>query len=75
VNDYKGYISTEHTLWCGNCAHWVSESSDTKAVMAFYGRKRGWKKTKEMGWVCPSCAKDLPKNGTLLAPKKEKNSG
>jgi hypothetical protein len=55
VNDYKGHITREHTIWCGGCAQWTTEAVDTRAALAKISRKRGWKKTKDHGWVCHAC--------------------
>ena len=59
MSDWKGYISTEKTVWCGRCGDW-----DQRALVEHGGhvkqwKKMGWMKTKEHGWVCPSCAKKL----------------
>ena len=56
-NDYPGYISTEHTVWCGGCTEWRSESSRTKTIMAKMMRREGWICTKNHGWLCPECKK------------------
>lgn len=62
MNDYKGYISREHTIWCGGCSHWHTDAHEpTRAAMARVMRKRGWKNTKANGWLCPSC-KDKDKD-------------
>lgn len=56
MSDFKGYISRQHTAWCGECGNWelVDEHMKTKAVLIF--RKLGWRYTKEHGWTCPKCS-------------------
>lgn len=63
MNDYKGYISREHTIWCGGCPHWTTEAVDTRAELAKLSRKRGWKKTKQYGWLCHTCVIRMKQKG------------
>lgn len=42
-------------IWCGICMNWQREKTKRKEAEIRF-RKRGWKKTKENGWVCPQCA-------------------
>ncbi|NWL87572.1 hypothetical protein DMN77_08135 [Paenibacillus sp. 79R4] len=57
-----GYISSEFTVWCGKCSKWEQVSTISKTFAAKEFTKSGWRKTKEHGWVCPSCKKK-PKEG------------
>ncbi len=54
--EVKGEISIEHTVWCGICMNWEQAAEPTKRLMGIFARSRGWKYTKEKGWVCPKCA-------------------
>lgn len=57
-----GYISREHTIWCGACSRWHRNTFEpNKAAMALAMRRLGWIHTKECGWVCPLCAKTRQK--------------
>ena len=55
LNDYIGFISTEHTVWCGGCRLWISKSSNTKADMKRIITKNGWYFSKKYGWLCEKC--------------------
>ena len=52
---FTGYISRQHTVWCGVCGNWVQVDEQLKkdAIQRF--RKLGWSyQGKERGWVCPA---------------------
>lgn len=48
----KGYISRQFTVWCGLCHEWYQESCRTQAQAIAEFKRLGWKNTKEHGWVC-----------------------
>lgn len=52
---FKGYISRQHTVWCGgpDCGDWHQEDVHTIADFTRRIRKRGWAHTKKDGWRCP----------------------
>lgn len=54
-NDYKGYVSKEHTIWCGTCALWVQMPIPTLSRMYKWAKRQGWKRSKAYGWQCPKC--------------------
>lgn len=60
MGDNKGYISREHTMWCGLCCHWDQVAEHYMRSAIKYFRDMGWKKTKENGWVCPKCQRKSP---------------
>jgi len=51
-----GYISTEHTVWCGDCVTWLQMSQPKMAGMIRAIKESGWKKIKG-SWTCPDCVK------------------
>jgi hypothetical protein len=55
-----GKICRAYTVWCKRCSEmgFTSFSWKRDAENAF--RRRGWKKTKDEGWICPKCAKERP---------------
>lgn len=59
--DNKGYVTTEHTVWCvgitdATCPNWDQVSGRLKHCEEIW-RKLGWKKTRKYGWICPDCQK------------------
>lgn len=52
---FKGYISRQHTVWCGVCSCWeqVDENRKQDAIKRF--RRNGWKQTRQHGWLCHHC--------------------
>lgn len=54
----SGHISIEFTFWCGlrDCEYWEQFGGPKKKFAIEDAKKRGWKKTKNHGWVCPECA-------------------
>lgn len=59
MNNYKGFISKEYTIWCGNCAEWWQKSIETKKLMIKIVKKAGWKFKNKLGWICPNCVNVL----------------
>jgi len=55
----KGQITQRFDIWCGGCPdHLYLDSGIVKRTSAFAAaRKKGWKYTKEYGWICPICIK------------------
>lgn len=61
TEDPKGSISTEHTVWCGDCVKWVQMAIGHMPSFKQAIKKEGWKNTKARGWLCRKCSK-LPEN-------------
>jgi len=57
--DGPGYISREHTVWCGNehCGKWDQLAEPKLKDMKAAIREAGWVFTRIDGWLCPNCAK------------------
>lgn len=55
MSDFKGYISRQHTAWCGACGNWEQVDEQLRAAAEKRFRKMGWKCTKKDGWLCPAC--------------------
>jgi hypothetical protein len=53
-----GYISRQHTIWCGTCVLWVQRDLATKTAMVRWAKKVGWRWSKHHGWLCPSCMRE-----------------
>ena len=53
----KGHITTEHTVWCGNCTEWLQISGSMAECVAMF-RAYGWIRTRKDGWLCPGCKHD-----------------
>jgi hypothetical protein len=51
----KGRISTLLTLICGGCSDFEYLDTVRKTQAAKEARHKGWKLTKKLGWLCPSC--------------------
>jgi hypothetical protein len=48
-----GYISTQHTVWCGTCDVWEQrDEPGTKKDFIEAILMRGWKRRKEAKWQC-----------------------
>lgn len=54
-----GYISRQHTVFCGVCGNWDREESELKSKCIKVWKKLGWKLTKDRGWLCPNCYSKL----------------
>jgi len=52
---FKGYISRQHTVWCGVCGCWWQVDEHLKRDAVKRCRRQGWKQTRENGWVCHHC--------------------
>lgn len=57
MGDFKGYISRQHTVWCGECGNWEQADEHLAKNAQIRFRRLGWRKTKEQGWLCPGCYK------------------
>jgi len=55
MGEFRGYISREHTVWCGVCGNWEQTADGIKKEAERYFRKNGWRYTEENGWTCPKC--------------------
>ncbi len=55
ADTFCGYISQQHTIWCG-CGRWEQLDEKREAAIRCW-RTGGWKLTKALGWVCPRCTK------------------
>jgi hypothetical protein len=55
MGDFRGYISRQYTAWCGGCGNWEQVDEELKSAALKRLVKRGWRQTKENGWVCPRC--------------------
>lgn len=53
-----GSITTSYTVWCRKCSNWDHAPSAPKDKCIAFWIRRGWKKNKAHGWLCPSCAKE-----------------
>jgi hypothetical protein len=49
---HRGYISTQLTVWCGRCYEWEYLEAKKKLDAALEAKDRGWKFTRQYGWVC-----------------------
>lgn len=64
----RGHVTVEHTVWCVStysdtkgatgCLNWLQESGSARSVQREV-RRQGWVKTREYGWVCPSCYRQI----------------
>lgn len=61
MSDRTGFISTEHTVWCGNCMKWEQVSTSRQQFAEKQFRQNGWRKTKKRGWVCKECYQKMRK--------------
>jgi hypothetical protein len=53
-----GYISVQHTVWCGTCERWLQLDEGTKKEMILAIKMRGWKRVSNGAvWQCPWCVK------------------
>lgn len=53
----KGSIEWEATVWCGCCDQWDYLDGHSQRDAQHAARKRGWRQSKRLGWLCPSCEK------------------
>ena len=58
ANTYKGYVSTEHTIWCGTCSRMEQVSEPTLRLTHEWAKSVGWKRSKAYGWQCPKCVQN-----------------
>lgn len=49
-----GTISTERTVWCGECSEWLQLSARTLLGFKTAIRAKGWK-IRARRWCCPAC--------------------
>ena len=63
-----GTITTQYTIWCGNCLHWDTVSGSKKTAAAEEFRRSGWGKSRGK-WLCPDCTL----NGVKLKEDKEES--
>jgi len=54
---FRGYISRQHTVWCGECGNWEQVDAHLKADAEKLVRRLGWKYIEKSGWSCPECQK------------------
>jgi hypothetical protein len=56
TQNWRGYISTQKTVWCGgpNCSQWEQVAAG-RHIQTW--KRHGWKKTRKEGWLCPKCVK------------------
>lgn len=51
----SGKITTDFTVWCSKCEHWVQTSEHgNKSQFARFLKLRGWRFTRAWGWICPT---------------------
>lgn len=50
----KGTLEVGYTVWCGECGNWEQTTGLKPRCMKVF-RKRGWKLTKDRGWLCKTC--------------------
>lgn len=53
----KGAITTQFTIWCGNCGEWDQISDSLKGAKQDFALL-GWKNTHKHGWLCLECYRD-----------------
>jgi hypothetical protein len=56
IDGFRGYISIEHTVWCGVCGNWDQRSGKKRRLIKQW-LAAGWKRERARGWVCPKCQK------------------
>jgi len=56
-----GYISREHTFWCGTCGNWEQFAERHVQVAIVRATARGWMYHPTAGWLCK---KHAPKETT-----------
>lgn len=56
---FRGYISTEHTVWCGRCDVWDQLAEHTLKGTIQEVQKAGWRRSRKYGWLCPDCVKEV----------------
>lgn len=53
---YWGKVTSDVTVWCGECGHWQEEEA-TKQIAVARFKEDGWRQHKRLGWLCPECAR------------------
>jgi len=61
MGSFRGYISRQHTAWCGVCGNWTQVDEHLKSDAEKRFRKDGWKYTEKSGWTCPRCLEERKK--------------
>jgi hypothetical protein len=51
MDETRGRISTEYTVWCGTC----SRRDAVAAPPTAHAKRAGWRWAKLWGWRCPDC--------------------
>ena len=59
-----GTITTEFTVWCGECSAWYQVQAPSKRYAIKLFKETKWKKTREHGWLCSVCQKKVGKMTT-----------
>lgn len=49
-----GFISQQHTIWCGICPEWDQLSGAKKDCLRAW-LMAGWERNKTAGYICPKC--------------------
>lgn len=52
---FRGYVSREHTVWCGICGNWAQLAEPKLPAFRKAVIRMGWKSLRKRGWVCPKC--------------------
>jgi hypothetical protein len=50
-----GMMTTQQTVWCGNCHTWDSVSGNRKSATEEF-RRIGWRDSSRQ-WLCPNCVR------------------
>ncbi len=51
----KGQVFAEYWVRCGLCRHEAILDARKRRIAVEEVRERGWRRTHEDGWICPTC--------------------